>query len=104
MTQLEMFALNMRLLIGILVFLALVFVFLFVTWTTLKMWRFRRQRRRAEAEVRARKYRPDGRPYPPRAPGICEQCGGTFADVFHLSNGARRCQTCYLKMSAADEG
>jgi len=100
MTQLEMFALNMRLLIGILVFLALVFGLLFAAWTALKMWKFHVQRRRAEAEVRARKYRPDGRPYPPVAAGICEQCGGTFAEVFHLPNGTRRCRRCYEK----DEG
>lgn len=97
MSQLEMFALNMRLLVGILVFLGLVFVLLFASWTGLKMWTFHVRRRRAEDEARARKYRPDGRPYPPVAAGICEKCGGAFDEVFHLPNGTRRCRSCYAE-------
>jgi len=100
MDQLEMFVLNMRLLVGLLAFLGLVVFLLLLAWTGLKMWTFHVRRRRAGMETRARKYRPNGRPYPPSAAGICEKCGGTFADVFHLPNGARRCRPCYEREEA----
>lgn len=95
MGQLEMFALNIRFLIGLVVFLFIALVAVIVFWTGIKTWLWRRGKRQSEAAEHDRKFGADGRPYPPVAAGMCGQCGGAFAEVFHLPDGTRKCRGCY---------
>lgn len=90
-----MFALNMRFLLGLIVFLLLAFVLVLGTWTGVKALLWRQRRKRGQAEERRRKFRPDGQPYPPQAPGICGKCGLASDAVYHLPDGTRLCPTCY---------
>lgn len=95
MAQLQMFALNIRFLIGLLVFLVLVAAAVIGVWTGVKILVFH-IRRKAAAEAQCRlKYRPDGQPYPPAAPGICGKCQRAFDQVYHLPDGRRLCAECY---------
>jgi hypothetical protein len=98
MEQLQMFAQNIRLLIGILVALALGLILLIASWTGIKIWLFRKRQALAEEEERRQKIGRDGRPLPPRAAGICQQCQKA-GEVFHLPDGRRFCERCYGSMS-----
>ena len=95
MGNLQMFAFNLRLLIGLLVFGLIGLVLLVVFWTGVKVLLFRWSRRKAGKQLREKKYGADGRPIPPTSPGICEQCGQVFPEVFHLPGGPRLCASCY---------
>jgi hypothetical protein len=71
-------------------------------WTAIKVliWR---SRRRSEEERQIRgKLRPDGQPYPPGAPGLCQRCGRAFDVVYHLPSGERLCPGCYARRTPAE--
>jgi hypothetical protein len=95
MAQIEMFALNIRFLIGLLVFLVLVAAVVIGIWTGVKILIFHVRRKRAAEAERRRKFQPDGRPYPPSAPGICGDCKCVSDQVYHLPEGRRLCAKCY---------
>ncbi len=99
MGQLEMFGQNIYLLIGILLALVLALILFIVSWTGIKIWLFRKGQRQEELEERRRRIGRDGRPLPPRAAGICEQCQKA-GDIFHLPEGRRLCSECYFEMQA----
>ncbi len=95
MSQLRMFGQNIWLLVGILTAALLLFFLLTVGLTGLKVWLFRRGQEQGERESRLERSFPDGSPKPPVGPGLCDQCGHAFPDVFHLPSGTRRCGGCY---------
>jgi len=102
MAQSNMFGENMWLLVGILSAGLLLLFLLTVGLTGLKIWLFRRRQQRGEREFRFERSFPDGSDKPPAGPGLCDQCGGAFPEVFHLPSGTRRCGDCYD--SPADSG
>jgi hypothetical protein len=95
MAQLEMFALNMRFLIGLLVFLLLAAAVVIGIWTGVKILVLRARRKYGKAKDHHGRFRPDGRPFPPAAPGICGKCEGAFDKVYHLPDGRKLCAKCY---------
>lgn len=94
MDQLQMFGLNIHLLIGILLVLSIGAFLVIAVWTGVKVWLFRKQQETAEREGQRRKIGRDGRALPPRAAGFCEKCQKP-GEVFHLPDGRRLCVTCY---------
>ena len=101
MTQLEMFAVNIKLLIGLLVFGLLLVLLVVSTWTGIKVWLFRGRQRRGAQEEFNRRHRPDGTLLPPVAAGMCGQCSGAFDKVYHLPDGRRLCEQCYEETEGA---
>ncbi len=95
MTQLESFGLDMRFLLGLIVFLAILFIVVIAVWTGVKIWLFRMRQKREQRRVYRREHAPNGRRLPPSASGICERCEGVFAKVYHLPSGRRLCPECY---------
>lgn len=89
------FALNMHFLIGLLIALAALLILMVGLWTILKVVIWRSRQKRAEAQEKRRKLQPDGTPYPPAAPGICQRCQQAHDAVYHLPSGQRLCRTCY---------
>ncbi|MFQ5428899.1 MAG: hypothetical protein ACE5E1_01205 [Phycisphaerae bacterium] len=95
MSQLQMFGMNIFLLVGILLLALIGFVLVVVFWTGIKVWWFRRAQALGRREERRRRFGADGRPRPPIAPGICRRCGQASPEVYHLDAGLRLCPTCY---------
>lgn len=95
MSQLQMFGMNIWFLIGLLIFLAFAGLILVAVWVALKIWLFRMQQKRAFEEYRRRTRRADGKMYPPRAGGICDQCRRVKGVVYHLPSGEKICHDCY---------
>jgi len=91
------FVRNIGLLIGLLLLLGASFVLFVSAWTTISSLIWIRQRRRAEQEHRAKELRPDGKPFPPVAEGVCSQCGrGSRKIYFPPASGRKElCPTCY---------
>ncbi len=100
MNQLESFGLDMRFLLGLLVFLAILSIVVIAAWTGARIWLFRMRQQREQQRVYRRDHASDGRRLPPSASGICERCEGVFEKVYHLPSGRRLCPECY----AADGG
>jgi hypothetical protein len=94
MMQLEMFAVNIRFLIGLLVAGVLSVAAVIAIWTGLKMLISYAGRKVADDVERRRKFRRDGKPYPPMASGICGACEQTFDKVYYLPDGRRLCARC----------
>ena len=94
MDQLQTFGLNIHLLIGILLVLAIGLVVVIAVWTGVKVWLFRKKQEAAQHDERRRKFGRDGRPLPPRGPGLCEKCQKA-GEVFHLPDGRRLCESCF---------
>ncbi|MFQ5411780.1 MAG: hypothetical protein ACE5EC_05765 [Phycisphaerae bacterium] len=93
--QLEMFAFNIRLLIGLLVCAALGFGLLIFSWTGLRAVLFNRKLKRAEKDLASRHHDAGGAPTPPTAPGVCQHCDRACDAVYHLPAGVRLCPACY---------
>lgn len=104
MSQLEMFAQNIHLLIGLLMAGALLLILITIIWTSINMWIFHLRRRRAAAINRALTTGPDGTALPPRSPGICDVCYRVADEVFHLPSGGRMCNRCYLQQRTKELG
>ncbi|HDY66005.1 MAG TPA: hypothetical protein ENH84_07235 [Phycisphaerae bacterium] len=45
----------------------------------------------------------NGRPYPSKGRGLCDECGGMSEEVFFLPTGRRMCKTCYEARSDAQK-
>jgi len=95
MTQLEMFGLNIYVIIGGLLVLAFASVVLVGVWTALRIWIFRARQRRAWAAHRRQTRRADGKMYPPIARGVCEACGQSSTRIYYPTSGPSLCAPCY---------
>jgi hypothetical protein len=93
--QLEMFGLNIMLLIGLLTAGVIGLVVFFALWTGIKILLFRRRQRQGELDHELAKRDPMGRLLPPTTPGVCHQCGKAYRKVHHLPSGKRYCPDCY---------
>lgn len=90
-----MFAQNIYLLIGILLFLALVFVAFVLGWSGIRMALFGWRQRKARRDQHAARFHDDGTPIPPRGEGLCGRCGRAGFDIYHLPANQRLCESCY---------
>lgn len=99
-SQLEMFAQNIRLLIGILMFLTILIIALIAGWTGINFLVFRYRRHAAECEFRSGRFRADGSRLPPRGRGVCQSCGAAGDFIYHLTDGGRLCDGCYTDAAA----
>lgn len=95
MDQLTMFAQNIYLLIGLLLFLIIVIVFIIASWTGLNVLFFLRGKRTSDQALAAAKIGPDGRPLPPAGQGICDRCQAIPKEVYFMPEGERLCRSCY---------
>ncbi len=95
MNQLDSFALDMRLLLGLLVFLGLLLILVVAAWTGAKIWIHHAKLKQERREGFKRTHDRHGRPLPPTAEGICEQCQTPSDKVYHLPSGRRLCAACY---------
>lgn len=93
--RLRMFKQNTFLLIGLLIVGGVLLVLILVGWTGVKALLWRRGKAKSDQEFRAQKLRPDGQPYPPAAPGVCDHCGVAFGKVYYLPDGQKQCPKCY---------
>ena len=93
--QLEMFGLNIALLIGLLTVGLLGFVLLIALWTGINILRFRREQRHGRRDSDRARRDDKGRPLPPTSPGVCHRCGKASLKVHHLPSGERSCPNCY---------
>ncbi len=48
-----------------------------------------------------RRFDANGRGYPSKGRGLCDECGGMSEEVFFLPTGRRMCKTCYEARSDA---
>jgi hypothetical protein len=96
----QVFALNIYFLIGLLIVLGVVIVLIVAFWTSIKIWIWSVRRRKADEAEHRRRFRPDGRPYPPLARGICQGCARALDEVYHLPSGQRLCPECYHRATA----
>ncbi len=101
--DLKTFARNIYFLIGLLIALAVLLTAAVGVWTLLKVAVWRSRQHRAEAQELQRKLRPDGTPYPPTGPGICQRCQQARDAVYHLPTGERLCSDCYAAASTTSE-
>jgi hypothetical protein len=95
-----MFGLNMRLLLGLIVFLILLFLVVVGSWTGIRIWVFRRRQKREQHDALIRSHRPDGTPLPPMGEGVCERCQTVSEALYHLPSGRRLCRDCYESTEA----
>jgi hypothetical protein len=93
--DLRTFGANIYLLIGLLICGAALIILIVAAWTALKIAVWRSSQRKAAEQEHRRKLGPDGQPYPPAAPGICERCQQAGDVVYHLPTGERLCARCY---------
>ncbi len=93
--QLEMFARNIRLLIGLLVCAVLGFGVLIFSWAGLRAALFNRKLKQTGTDRIRNQNHSDGIPTPPTAPGVCQRCDRACERVYHMSSGVRLCPTCY---------
>lgn len=93
--NLELFGLNLYFLIGLLILLSLAIPLLILAIAMIRERIHRAKVDRAERQRRADGLGPDGRPLPPTAPGLCDDCSIVYVDVYHLPDGRRLCKHCY---------
>jgi hypothetical protein len=93
--QLDMWALNIWFLLGLLLALGAGAIVLAVVWMLLRAWLWRTRKRRAWKSHVARTRRADGRPYPPMLGGTCAQCGHVGKGIYHPVGGPSHCPDCY---------
>ena len=69
---------------------------LLITVLTLKNWiKWKIEFERAARQDWKETHRPDGKPYPPAARGICQQCEKYSPCVLSTHDGHRICKSCY---------
>jgi hypothetical protein len=95
MVDFPTFGVNIFLLIGLLLAAGLLILLLVAGWTGLNIGLWHWRRRQSEEAEHRRRFRSDGRPYPPAARGICGRCARTCESVYHLPDGVRLCPECY---------
>ena len=93
--NLKLFSLNLYYLIGVLVLLSLAVPLLILAIAMIRARIHRAKVDCAERQRRADLLGPDGRPLPPTAPGLCDDCSVVYIDVYHLPAGRRLCKHCY---------
>ncbi len=100
-SQLEMFGLNITLLIGLLTAGVIGLVLFFALWTGIKIFLFRRRLRQGELQHELAQRDAKGRLLPPTTPGVCHACGKAYRKVHHLPSGQRYCPDCYRAIQNA---
>ena len=90
-SRIELYA---HLLIAVPLVLAGLFVLVLAVVVAVRWYLWRCRQRHAEAQAQAAKLRPDGRPYPPAARGMCDACRQAHETVYHLKSGRRLCAAC----------
>jgi hypothetical protein len=95
MDQLQMFRLNIHLLLGILACLGIGLVLVLAFWTGIRAWLFHKRQEASDGEFRRTKLDAEGRPLPPVGRGICQACGRVSDRVFFLETGAKVCEDCF---------
>lgn len=93
----QMFAQNLALIIGGLIFLFLGFVVLMTTWTGINTLVWIMRKRHADRKVFQKTHRADGQLYPPMGAGVCEVCGRGSDHIYFPPSGERLCPSCYEK-------
>jgi hypothetical protein len=101
--DIKTFGANIYMLIGLLLCIAATLVLAVVAWTFLKAAVWRARQKVAEEQERRQKLQPDGTPYPPLAPGVCQRCQRARDAVYHLPSGQRLCRDCYAAASTTSE-
>ena len=91
----ETFALNLMLIIGAFVLLGAAGILSVATWTGASVLLWVLQRRRAHRAFIKETRREDGKPYPPFAQGVCEQCHRGSARIYLPPSGEQLCPVCY---------
>ena len=99
MVDIKTFTQNMYFLIGLLLALAVLLTAAVGVWKLLKVAVWRSRQEEAEEQGHRQKLRPDGTPYLPTAPGICQRCQRALDLVYHLPSGERLCSDCYAVTS-----
>jgi hypothetical protein len=94
MGNIEMFALNIRLLIGLLLLLALSAILLIVGWTLFKVVRFHITQQRGQAKLHDTRTDEAGRNRPPTGVGLCDRCQKASDQIVFLRDGRRLCPAC----------
>jgi len=94
MSQLQMFGLNIWLLIGILTLLFFVTVGALVIYTSTRAWLYARAQNRSFAKFQAQRLGSDGHRKPPQGSGICRCCGTAVSDGYHTPQGCF-CTACF---------
>jgi hypothetical protein len=82
--------------------LAVLLVLVVAGWTLVKVLTWRARQKRADVRRVERKLKPDGTPYPPAGPGVCQCCQRASAAVYHLPSGQRLCSDCHGAAHPAD--
>ena len=95
MSQIEMFALNMFLLPGILIVCVCGFLLLIALITALKIGWWQMRRLVAYRAVYGTKCDEQGRPLPQAFRGGCTRCGNVFRVVYSVSEHRQLCKRCY---------
>jgi len=66
--------------------------------TMVRVWEWPRLLRNERRRRWRQKFRPDGRPYPPSAAGLCDECQQAFEKVYYMPTGRRLCPDCYNRV------
>lgn len=93
--RLNMFGMNLYLIIGAVLGLAVLFVLLIAAWTGISSLIWLAKRRRAEREFIASTRRADGRPYPAFGEGTCSECHRGDRKIYQVPHSVGLCPTCY---------
>ena len=93
--RLNMFGMNLYLIIGAVLGLAVLFVLLVTAWTGVSSLIWLAKRRRAERQFIASTRRADGQVYPAFGEGICGDCHRGDRKIYQVSNSDGLCPTCY---------
>lgn len=93
--SLEYLGQGVYLLIGILVALLFLGTVGLAVLVGIRVWFFHLRQRQAREAYLRRTRRADGKTYPPRGGGICQQCGRVRKVVYFLPGGEMLCHDCY---------
>ena len=94
MSQLTMFVVNIKLLIGILTCAGLALILGVVLYTTLRATHAARKSQKGLAAFEKSRRDAQGRPLPPVGMGVCANCGLAATHVHFLPDGTRLCRDC----------
>ncbi|MBI5762224.1 MAG: hypothetical protein HZA51_01730 [Planctomycetes bacterium] len=95
MGQLEMFGMNIHLLIGLLACGGIGLIVVIILYVSIRAIVFRSQQKLALSDFKKRNTDERGEVLPPMGSGICGTCGKASSAIYFLSDGARMCRECY---------
>ncbi len=95
MSQLEMFGVNIHLLIGILACGGIGLVVVIILYTSIRAFVFHARQKNAMGTFQKGKTKSDGMALPPVGSGICAQCNTASSKIYFLPDGSRLCSACY---------